>query len=274
MPNQFEKYRVGDTIFAVGTELLCEEIPFLWPVNYGHFCISGYANWILPLPEDLVVLVGWKFKSRQPRRSDARSADPKKPSKRSYNSTASTDPTVFIEHLMRSTESSSWGSLETKLCLNSGQLRQYFFPFRKEKSEAKERKDYPARWMSIKSLKILILAASLKDRTRHGVSTFPTVDINSRPNCKPLRPTETGSMLRVLDQDELYARLGSAWRLHIRDRHRLSDRPNFEDLPWLVKKAAMIASLLWRRHTIFERRCIAKVARRKRMCDWSGYLAD
>lgn len=257
MHSGLENYRVGDTIFTVGTGVLCEEVAFTWPTDYHQFCVIGYANWILPLPEDLVALLGWRLSER----------------KRLNNGTASTEPIVFIEHLMRSTESSSWGSLETKLGLNSGQLRQYFFPFPKDESEV-EKKSYPVRWMSMKSLKILILAASLKDRTRHGHSTWPTVDIDPRPNCKPLRPTETGSMLRVLDQDELYARLGSAWRLHIRDRRRPNNRPNFEDLPWLVKKAAVIASALWSKHTIFEKRCIAKVARRRRMYAWSAYLGS
>lgn len=274
MQNGFEKYRVGDTIFAVCAEILCEEAPFLWPVDYDHFQVSGYANWILPRPEDLITLVGWRLKARKQRNNGTSSSDPRELNKHSHNATASTDPTVFIKHLMRSTESSSWGALETKLSLNSGQLRQYFFPFPRYESKVEEKMKYPARLMSMNSLKILILAASLKDRTRHGESTFPTVDIDPRPNCKPLRPTETGSMLRVLDQDELYARLGSAWRLHIRDRRRPNNRPNFEDLPWLVKKAAVIASALWSKHTIFEKRCIAKVARRKRMCAWSDYLGS
>lgn len=256
MHSGFKNYRVGDAIFAVATEVHCEEVPFTWPTDYHQFCVIGYANWILPLPEELVALVGWRLLER----------------KRLNNGTASTEPIVFIEHLMRSTESTSWGSLETKLGLNSGQLRQYFFPFLKNESEAEQKKQYPVRWMSMKSLKILILAASLKDRTRRGQSTVPTVDIDPRPNCKPLRPTETGAMLRVLDQDELYARLGPAWRLHIRDRRRSSNRPNFDDLPWLVKKAMVIAGTLWSRHAVFEKRCIAKAARRERICDWSDYL--
>lgn len=255
MPNGFEQYRVGDTIIAVCTEILCEEVPFAWPVDYDHFRVIGYANWILPRPEDLVTLVGWRLVVV----------------KRLNNGTASTDPREFIKHLMRSTESSSWGSLQTKLGLRSDQLRQYFYLPPEPESEKKEKKKNLIRWMSTNSLKILIMEASLQHRTRRGESTYPTVDIDPRPNCKPLRPTETGAMLRVLDQDEVYARLGAAWRLHIRDRRRLDDHPNFEDLPWLVKKAAAIASTLWGKHTLFEKRCIAKAAYRKALRDWPGY---
>lgn len=273
MQSGSDNYRVGDIIFAVGTEVLREEVPFSWPNNYDNFRVSGYAKWILPLPAELSALVCSRLKVHEQRNKGTSSARTKKLEKRSYNATASTDPRVFITHLMRTTESSSWGSLETKLNLDSGQLRQYFLPFSKTESDV-EKNNYPVRGMSLKSLKILILAASLKDRTRHGESTFPTVNIDRPPNCKPLRPTETGSMLRVLDQDELYVRLGSAWRLHIRDRSRPDNCPNFKDLPWLVKKANLISSALWSRHTIFEKRCIAKVARRKRMCDWSDYLVS
>lgn len=249
----FEKYRVGDIVFVSKTAVLCAEVPFVWPIAYDRFRVTGYANWILPLPEDLVTLVRWRLSS---------------PNKRSASG-ASTDPTVFIQHLMRSTKSSTWGSLENKLGIESLQLRQYFFAIPKDESEAEKKRSYELRWISMKSLKVMILASSLKNRTRHGKSTLPTVDIYPRPSCRPLRPTETGTMLRVLDQDELYARLGSKWKLHIRDRRKRNQYPEFGDLPWLVKKAEIIACELWDKHSGFEKRCIAKAARVKALPDWT-----
>lgn len=258
MPSSFGNYRVGDAISAMAASVEIQETPFQWPVDYENYSVIGYAHWILPLPEDLATLVGWRLLVR----------------KRLNKGTASTDPTEFIKHLMRSSESLSWGSLQTKLDQSSANLRQYFYSPPKRGSESDKSDKYPIRWRSTDALKILIIEASLRHRTRRGESTYPTVAIDLRPNCKPLRPTETGSMLRVLDQDELYARLGSAWKVHIRDRRRLDERPRFEDLPWLVKKASVIARELWSRHTVFEKRCIAKVARRKRMREWSNYLSS
>lgn len=256
MPSSIRNHRVGDTISAVAVSVEIQDTQFHWPVDYANYSVSGYAYWILPMPEDLATLVGWRLLVR----------------KRLNNGTASTDPTEFIKNLMRSSESSSWGSLQTKLGQSSDNFRQYFYPQPKRGPKSVKGDKYPIRWMSTDALKILIIEASLRHRTRRGESTYPTVAIDLRQNCKPLRPTETGSMLRVLDQDELYARLGSAWKVHIRDRRRLDERPGFEDLPWLVKKASAIANELWSRHTVFEKRCIAKVARRRLMQEWPDYL--
>lgn len=247
MMSDLKNYRVGDTIFAASVQVKCEAIQFSWPVDYVGYPLTGYASWILPRPKDFAVLVGWRSLVRQ----------------RRNNGTASTEPTEFIKHLMRSTGSLSWGALETKLGLRSDQLRQYFISRENHRSRSDRHLKDPVRWMTTSSLKILIVAASLQHRTRRGTSTYPTVYIDRRPNCQPLRPTETGSMLRVLDQDELYARLGLAWRSHVRDRRRLDSSPSYEDMPWLVKKSVSIANELWSRHTGFEKRCIALAVRRK-----------
>lgn len=84
---------------------------------------------------------------------------------------------------------------------------------------------------------------------------------------------QTGSMIRVLDQDELYARVGLSWRVRLGERKDVK-QPTVSDLPWLLETARDIATRLWNDHTRFQQLCLEEIALQKQLAVWANCEAN
>lgn len=237
----FNQYHEGAVVYAVSGEVeefwtsLDSPGSNLCPTDYEKFKVSGYLNWLLPIPEDFVALISWRVTLRGERNK----------------LDASTDPRPFLQHLIRATKTKTVTGLAQKIQPDAlglaTVLRQYVRPLSAPG---------PYKNMSVGRLRLLIGQTSIQKCSK----------INKNRNSL-LRPSETGSMLRVLAQDELYARVGLAWKLRYRKKQDVVS-PTFKDLPWLLASGTDIANKIWARYTNFERRCIIKLARHRKMANW------
>lgn len=241
--SNFEHYHVGDIMTVASSGYITETI-YIKPEPYVFDPqIDGYLAWLPPSEADFLALVGWRVKLKGVRN----------------NNGASTEPHPFIKHLMRATGSPSVTSLALRFNIDPSTLRKYMTPFTTQN---------PIRWISIHRLRAMVANASVDQNTKHSKNKLPKEIAENVRKFSLLTTAETGSMIRVLDQDELYARVALSWRVRFGERKNLKS-PTAIDLPWLLVKAREIATSLWNDHTRFQQLCLEEIATKKGLTGWN-----
>lgn len=211
--------------------------------------VDGYLAWLPPSEADFLALVRWRVSLKGPRN----------------NGGASTEPHPFIEHLMRATGSPSVTSLSNKFGLDPSTLRKYMVPTTKQKKLI--------RWIPTHRLRAMVANASVDKNTKYSRTKLPKETPEGVSKFGLLTTLETGSMIRVLDQDELYARVGLSWRVRFGERRDLKS-PTVADLPWLLDVARTLALSMWNDHTRFQQLCLDEVALQKGLAVWNDCRAN
>ena len=239
----FDNYRVGDSVTAVALGHTTETIdvtpsPYIFDPQ-----VDGYLAWLPPSEADFLALVGWRVIVKGRRNNDG----------------ASTEPHQFVKHLMRATGSQSVTSLANKFGFDPSTLRKYM---------ARTTTQESIRWVPIHRLRAMVANASVDQNTKHSKIKLPKEDAENVRKFGLLTTVETGSMIRVLDQDELYARVALSWRVRFGERPDL-EPPSIDDLPWLLETARKIATSMWNDHTRFQQLCLEESALKNGLAAWN-----
>ena len=281
----FEKYSVGDSVVAISARntRVTEEIkppPYIFDPM-----VDGYLAWLCLSESDFLALIRWRLIVKGRRNDCGASTEPQNFIKHLMTATSSPSVTVlakrldanldtlkksitinknselhdFLHQLMQTTSSPSVEAMADRFGLDPEQLK-------------KEMEPSKIRWLPTHTLRTLIAKASVDQRTKQGNSLMPPETAENVRKFSLLTTAETGSMIRVLDQDELYAGIGRSWRKRFHERQDL-EPPTIADIPWLLKKARNLSTTLWNDHTLFQQLCLEEIALKKGLPDWRGCRA-